>query len=148
MPPRNRIEFSRNVKREIYERACNPLLAPLSGNAALIPHCEKCDAPCHSGRYEIDHIVADAFRQDQRSPLTAADGQLLCHPCHKAKSAVDKANIERAKRRSDKAKGVIRPAGKLKSRGFEKPARPIPSDRRSRIDKQALPSLPKKDIWK
>ena len=144
MPPRNRIEFSRNVKREIYERACNPLF----GGAGLWrPACEQCGSVCMSGRFEIDHIVADAYRQDQRAPLTAADGQLLCIPCHKAKSAVDKANIERAKRRSDKAKGVIRPAGKLKSRGFEKPAKPIPSDRRSRIDKQALPSLPKKDIW-
>ena len=147
MPPRNRIEFSRNVKREIYERACNPLFPNhANGVIGIVPFCEKCATPCHSGRYEIDHVVADAYRQDQRSPLTATDGQLLCLPCHKAKSAMDKANIERAKRRSDKAKGVIRPAGKLKSRGFEKPAKPIPSDRRSRIDKTAIPALPRKPL--
>ena len=135
MPPRNRIEFSRALRREIVERATIPWTDGL-------PHCERCGMPCRSNRFEIDHIVAEAYRGDQRAPLTASDGQLLCLPHHKAKTALDKAGIERAKRISDKDRGVIRPQGKIQSRGFPKIEKPMPSDRFARVDKSMLPVWP------
>ena len=63
--------------------------------------CEQCGAECLTrADYEIDHIVAEGVQpaNDNRSPLTADDGKLLCLVCHDKKTRRDVNEIARAKR--------------------------------------------------
>ena len=60
-PPRDRLEAGRKCREECGRREC----------------LTRAD-------YEIDHVVAEGARapSDNRGPLTAADGKLLCLKCH------------------------------------------------------------------
>jgi len=59
-------------------------------------HCEICTAPIGRGRIHYDHIIADAMRGEP----TLANCQVLCLPCHNAKTReVDIPQIAQAKRR-------------------------------------------------
>jgi len=73
--------------------------------------CEQCGAECVSrADYEIDHIVPEGVRpaNDNRSPLTADDGKLLCLTCHDRKTRRDVNEIARAKRLGSKHRVVGR----------------------------------------
>ena len=117
MPVRNiRREFTRAVRLEIIRRATRMRL----GFAQQ--WSEKCGALC-TGRFEIDHRDPDAMQIDKSRKLTAADGWLLCLPCHKEKSKKDVADIAKAKRVEARHLGATRPKGKIKSAGFPKAER-------------------------
>lgn len=101
-----RIEFSRKTRRLIVERAAG--------------HCEKCKAALKPGEGEVDHILPCELGGE----ATVANGRLICRVCHKEKTAADIRRIRASDRQRDKASGVVRPAGKIKSAGFQKSQKP------------------------
>jgi hypothetical protein len=95
-----RIAFSAASTRTIVSRATG-----MSGRT----YCEQCGAECLTrADYEIDHVVAEGVRpaNDNRSPLTAEDGKLLCLACHDKKTRRDVFEIARAKRLEGKHRVV------------------------------------------
>jgi hypothetical protein len=73
--------------------------------------CEQCGAECLSrADYEIDHIVAEGIQpaNDNRAPLTADDGKLLCLKCHDRKTKRDVFEIAKSKRMGAKHRVVGR----------------------------------------
>jgi HNH endonuclease len=87
-----RISFSAASKRAIERRATD-----MTGRK----WCEQCGAECPTrADFEIDHITPEAFRpaNDNRPPLTADDGKLLCLKCHDKKTRRDVAAIAKSKR--------------------------------------------------
>lgn len=95
-----RIAFSRATQRAIAQRATD-----MRGRI----WCEQCGAECLSrADYEIDHCVAEGARvgNDNRPPLTAADGKLLCLACHDKKTRRDVAEIAKTKRLEGKHRPV------------------------------------------
>jgi hypothetical protein len=92
-----RREFSKAVKIEIIKRA-----TPAGTRAP--PWCEKCSAM--AARFEIHHLVMDALEIDKKRKLVAADGQLLCKPCHDEITKAQTPVLNKAKRREAKHLGV------------------------------------------
>jgi hypothetical protein len=90
-----RLSFSAPVEREIRQRAAG--------------RCEQCGAACPTrASYQLDHIVAEGVRpaNDNRTPLTAADGKLLCLECHRKKTARDVFAIAKTNRLAKKHRVV------------------------------------------
>ena len=94
-----RISFSSASARAIVARATD-----LSGQTC----CELCGAECPTrGAYEIDHVIPEALQPyDDRLPLSAEHGKLLCLKCHDKKTRRDVAAIARAKRLAGKHRVV------------------------------------------
>ena len=89
-----RREFTRSVKAQIVHRAMT--------KDGLIA-CEGCGLILGGKIYHIDHISPDGLQIDKSRKLTAEDGQLLgLDCCHKQKTATDKGDIAKAKRREQK----------------------------------------------
>ena len=65
-----------------------------------IVFCEECGSIAK--RYEIDHIDPDGLTGEP----VIENARLLCSPCHREKTALDVANIAKAKRREAKDLGV------------------------------------------
>ena len=96
-----RIAFSNATKRVIERRATD-----MAGRK----WCEQCGAECLSrADYEIDHCVAEGIRpanDNNRVPLTADDGKLLCLKCHDQKTKRDVFEIAKSKRMGKKHRVV------------------------------------------
>jgi len=77
-----RLEFSKPVKIEMFRRAGGPNDLRCEG--------KDCGLRLMGKPFEYDHTIEEWEREDiekgLRPPLTAEDGQLLCIPCHDAKS--------------------------------------------------------------
>ena len=73
-------------------------------------------------KFAIDHVNPDAMQTDKSNPLTAAEGQLLCLPCHAEKTKADVSDIAKAKRVEAIHLGVKPPA----PRGFAKVSKEKP----------------------
>jgi hypothetical protein len=87
-----RLEFSKDVKMQMFRRAGGP------GNVC----CEGCGMPLRGKLFEYDHTLEcwemENLEHGLRPPLTAADGKLLGKDCcHKPKTA---------KKAGERAKGV------------------------------------------
>lgn len=78
--------------------------------------CQKCSAPITPPlRAEFDHVTPLILGGEHREKNL----QLLCDPCHKAKTALDvklKAKVARVRKRH---LGITRPRQKIQSRGFD-----------------------------
>ena len=84
-----RVEFSRTVKMATWDRA---------GGC-----CEECGRKLFPGdRKEYDHRIPDAIRKDNG----AENCQLLCGPCHSAKTKKDRKQIAKANRVRAKHNGA------------------------------------------
>jgi 5-methylcytosine-specific restriction endonuclease McrA len=120
-----RSEFPANVKDKAYARAASK--------------CELCGGILTIGKFEYDHRLPDAL--GGKNDL--ANCMVICTPCHKAKtSKEDVPRIRKADRQRKKHIGaVVEPAIKLKSRGFP------PTGKSPRIDKSAIPPLPRRSIY-
>lgn len=131
-----RREFSKSVKVEILTRC----------KVQTGFKCEKCGAIVATG--EIDHTIAEALVVDKSRKLTAEDGKFLCWPCHQGpdgKTPQDKAVIAKAKRRESAHLGIKSPSSRpIASRGFAK-AEKHPRNGEGKIDKGALPTLPRRN---
>lgn len=115
----SRREFTRNQREEIVERA------KVDG----VIRCERCHGALKPGAYEIDHVIPEALRPeaDKKARITIAEGQLLGKCCHRGadgKTNKDVTQIAKAKRQYDRANGLKRPAGKLRSAPFPKSQKP------------------------
>lgn len=96
-----RFEFSRRQRLEIWNRANG--------------HCEKCGMKLKVGEGEYDHRIAQGYGGEN----TVENGQILCRPCHRGKTGIDKGITEKVKRVRDKHLGVYPPSkAKIGSRGF------------------------------
>lgn len=87
-----RIRFSNRTIRDIERRATD-----MAGRR----WCEECGKECPTrADYEIDHCVAEGAlpANDNRAPLSADDGKLLCLNCHDKKTRRDVAEIAKTKR--------------------------------------------------
>lgn len=76
--------------------------------------CKKCDQPARPAEY--DHAIPLIIGGENRE----TNLQLLCVPCHKAKTALDvkiKAKVARVRKRH---LGITKPRGQIKSAGFAK----------------------------
>lgn len=87
--------------------------------------CAACREKVKVGEYQIDHIQ----RLDALGSHELSNWQLLCTPCHAAKTKVDNREAKKGarirgekgqqKRRREKGPS-LRSAGKIASRGFDK----------------------------
>jgi hypothetical protein len=95
-----RIAFSAASQRAIERRATD-----MTGRK----FCELCGAECPTrADYEIDHCVPEGVQplNDNRAPLTADDGKLLCLACHDKKTRRDRLNIDKLKRLEGKHRPI------------------------------------------
>ncbi|WP_159585974.1 HNH endonuclease [Chelativorans xinjiangense] len=123
-----RREFTKATRRAALERSQGRCEA-IGAWYGLEPG-KRCNAPLSAG-VEFDHIDLDANSKDNSLSNCAA----TCIPCHRHKSAKhDTPKAAKTLRQQDKARGVSKPAGNLKSRpSFPKPSKP------ERQGKQPLP---------
>jgi hypothetical protein len=96
-----RVNFTAATERQIVFRNTD-----MKGNV----HCEQCGALCLSrADYEIDHTVAEArLANDNRKPLTADDGRLLCLACHNKKTKRDVFEIAKTKRLEGRRRSITK----------------------------------------
>jgi 5-methylcytosine-specific restriction endonuclease McrA len=120
-----RLNFTQRVQVEIIKRATRH----------NVIYCEEasCERPCT--KFEIDHTVADALVVQKRA-LKAADGKLLCIPCHKAKTKIDRKVIAKAVNTEARHLGAEKP-NKASIPSREKPERPV-----------TKPSLPPRQLFR
>ena len=110
-----RREFSKAVKVEIVKRATRE-----NGET----YCEACGLPCKL--FEIHHLDMDAMQVDKSRKLTAADGKLLCIPCHDIETAKQAPVLAKARAREAAHVGVrTRPTVELKSAPFARTEKAI-----------------------
>lgn len=70
-------------------------------------HCEGCGARLVVGKFQYDHIIADALGGEP----TLENCQVLCSACHDPKSRVDTTKAAKVKRTTRKlAAGIKKPA--------------------------------------
>lgn len=112
MPRYARVEIPKKVKFEVFERA--------GGLDHLC--CEgPCKLPLRGKKIEYHHILAEWLQNDppsSRPPITAADVQLLCIPCHQVISAKDTKARAHGKRIVEKIAGIDRRSTSSGKRGF------------------------------
>lgn len=84
-----RQHFTAATKRAIDERSGGVC------EAHLIPARYGLPKVCEREAVDYDHVLPDGFD----GPPTVENGAKLCVPCHKIKSAIDKADIAKADRR-------------------------------------------------
>ena len=100
--------------------------------------CEKCGAVLKTGEGQADHILPDGLG----GKPTLANCQWLCNVCHLEKTTKhDIPKMCKADRQSKANRGVTRPVGQIKSRGFPKASKPL------QIDKSKIPPLPRRSIY-
>ncbi|MCJ2126410.1 HNH endonuclease signature motif containing protein [Methylobacterium sp. J-077] len=93
-----RREFSKAVLRAALARAdgrCEGML--LDGS--------RCPCALQVGRIHYDHIVPAALTED----VSLENCQVLCRPCHAAKTVVDVGVIARVRRVRDRHVGIVNP---------------------------------------
>jgi hypothetical protein len=81
--------------------------------------CERCGVECPTrADFQIDHCLAEAARaaNDNRPPLTADDGKLLCLSCHDKKTRRDVAEIAKTKRLEGKHRPIEAGASEIARR--------------------------------
>lgn len=89
----SRREFPKAVMRDAFLRA----------NGA----CEGCGARLSAGKIEYDHAIPDALGGEP----TLDNCQVLCRPCHSAKTGKqDIPAIAKTKRIRDRERGIRRPS--------------------------------------
>lgn len=93
-----RREFSKAVQRAALARANGRCEGVLTDDS-------RCPCALQVGRYHYDHIVPAALTED----ASLANCQVLCRPCHAAKTVVDVGVIARVRRVRDRHAGVIDP---------------------------------------
>jgi hypothetical protein len=117
-----REEFDAQSKRDMDTRSqgiCESDRMPL-GIRGMFP------IECLNTAREYDHVLPEGLRDenDRQRKLTADDGAKLCEPCHKIKTAADKADMARRRKftpdKSRKPKTKTRSSRKLQGRGFDK----------------------------
>lgn len=121
-----RLEFSAKVKDQAAQRAGGK--------------CQLCGLPFAGKAMAFDHILPDALG----GKPTLANCQVLCVPCHTAKTAKeDVPRIRKADRQRRAHSGIkASKSPPIKSAGFAKAEKP------RKIDRSALPELPPRSLYR
>lgn len=113
-----RREFTKEIKRAALRRSLGKCEA--IGEMYGFKPGQRCNAPLSVG-VQYDHIIADSIGGEPTLENCAA----VCVSCHGYKTrTVDTPRAAKTKRMSDKANGIVRPKGAIKSAGFAKAAKP------------------------
>ncbi|WP_425902460.1 HNH endonuclease [Agrobacterium radiobacter] len=112
-----RTEFTRKTKQEALQRS--GLRCEAAGTRYGFEEGQRCNCSLSLG-VQYDHAVPDALGGDNSLENCLA----ICVQCHRFKTKNDVKQIAKSNRQRDKASGVIRPAGKIKSPGFPKSEKP------------------------
>ena len=103
----SRTEFSKPVKRAALDRAAGKY--------------ECCGMPIVGKRVQFDHIIPDGILANTAD---LSNCMVMCAPCHLEKTTKrDVPTIAKAKRISDKFRGITGSRSRIKSQGF-RPAPP------------------------
>jgi 5-methylcytosine-specific restriction endonuclease McrA len=127
-----RHEFTRKTKQEALVRSGHRCEA--TGTRYGFEEGQRCNCSLSLG-VQFDHDVPDQLGGDN----SLENCRAICVQCHKHKTRNDIQQIRKSDRQRDKASGVVRPAGKIKSQGFAKAAK---------IKRSAKPSLPPRQLYK
>ncbi|MDP4025989.1 HNH endonuclease signature motif containing protein [Methylobacterium sp. NEAU 140] len=93
-----RREFTKAVQRAALARAGGRCEGVLTDGT-------RCPCTLQVGRFHYDHIIPAALTED----ASLANCQVLCRPCHAAKTATDVAVIARVRRQRDRHTGIAEP---------------------------------------
>lgn len=118
-----RREFPRAVKVAVIKRSTRD----------GVVYCEGCGLPVK--KWRIDHTIADSHG----GPPTIDNAKLLGKCCYAEKDARDTTIAAKLKRVESRHIGATTPQGRIANRGF--PQR----EKTPRIDKSALPPLPRRN---
>ncbi|MQB37649.1 HNH endonuclease [Agrobacterium tumefaciens] len=113
----SRTEFTRKTKQEALKRS--GIRCEATGTRYGFEEGRRCNCSLSLG-VQYDHAVPDALGGDNSLENCLA----ICVQCHRFKTRNDVKQIAKSNRQRDKASGVIRPAGKIKSPSFQKSAKP------------------------
>lgn len=94
----SRREFTKAVQRIALARADERCEGTLADGG-------RCPCALQAGRFHYDHIVPAALTDD----ASLENCQVLCRPCHAAKTVVDLGVIARVRRVRDRHAGIIAP---------------------------------------
>lgn len=130
-----RREFSKEVKRAALKRSgmkCDAVGEMYGFNPG-----QRCGVNLNVG-VQYDHIIADSIGGEPTLDNCAA----VCMSCHGYKTrTIDTPRAAKTKRMSDKANGIVRAKGTIKSAGFQKCEKP------GRIDKSAFKPLARRNPY-
>ena len=94
------------VLREFSKAVLRAALARADGRCeGLLTDSSRCPCALQVGRFHYDHIVPAALTED----ASLKNCQVLCRPCHAAKTVVDVGEIARVRRVCDRHTGVVNP---------------------------------------
>ncbi|WP_223566888.1 HNH endonuclease signature motif containing protein [Agrobacterium tumefaciens] len=113
----SRTEFTRKTKKEALQRS--GLRCEAAGTRYGFEEGQRCNCSLSLG-VQYDHAVPDALGGDNSLQNCLA----ICVQCHRFKTKNDVKQIAKSNRQRDKASGVIRPAGNIKSAPFPKSEKP------------------------
>jgi len=128
-----RHEFSRATKRQALERSGYRCEA--SGTRYGFEEGQRCNCSLTLG-VQFDHAVPDALGGDNSLENALA----ICVQCHKFKTRNDVKQIAKSNRQRDKHVGVLRPAAKIQSAGFQKSEKAA--------QRQPKPALPYRSLYR
>lgn len=113
-----RLEFSKKTKRDALERS--QMRCEASGPLYGLEEGQRCSIPLSNG-VEFDHELAAS----NGGGNSIDNCKAVCLRCHRWKTTqLDTPRAAKTKRQSDKAKGIVRPKGAIKSAGFAKASKP------------------------
>ncbi len=127
----SRHEFSRSTRQAALARAGTRCEA--SGARYGLEEGQRCNCSLSLG-VQFDHDVPDQLGGDN----SLENCRAVCVQCHKIKTRGDIQQIRKSDRQRDKASGVIRADGKIKSQGFAKAPKP---------DRPSKPALPPAQLY-
>ncbi|MGR9476963.1 HNH endonuclease [Rhizobium leguminosarum] len=128
-----RHEFSRETRREALKRSRNRCEA--SGLRYGLDEGQRCNCSLSVGVI-FDHDVPDQLGGNN----SLENCRAICITCNKFKTRGDIRQIRKSDRQRDKASGVIKAAGKLRSPSFPKSSK---AERR-----QSKPPLPARPLYR
>lgn len=124
-----RQEFSKAVLRAALARADGRCEGVLTDGS-------RCPCALQVGWFHYDHIVPAALTED----ASFGNCQVLCRPCHAAKTAVDVGVIARVRRLRDRHVGIASPHRRPLPGGKASPFKRLIGGRVVRRDKEETPS--------
>jgi 5-methylcytosine-specific restriction endonuclease McrA len=129
----SRTEFTRKTKQEVLARSGHRCEA--SGPRYGFEEGQRCNCSLSVG------VIFDPDVPDQLGGDNSLENcRAICVTCNKFKTRGDIQQIRKSDRQRDKASGVIRPAGKIKSPRFQKSQKAL--------RQQTKKPLPPKSLFK
>lgn len=130
----SRREFGKGVRRDARKRADGKCEMRLEDGS-------RCTCPLTVGKFQYDHVIPDWMGGEP----TLANCQVICDPCHKAKTRQDAADRAKAQRREDRHHGIYAPKRPIQGQGFRPSA---PQQRATgRVVKDGWPTLGRRNLF-